>query len=295
MAEKLLHPTTLHLPPAVVAAFSKMDFGQTFLLASLFACTYLFCFVFYRLFLHPLAKYPGPFLGKLTSLHTTWHAYRGDRHLHLYNLHKKYGPIVRFGPNSLSFNSKEALQEIYGHGAMSRKFQKADFYKAFPAVKGVHNTHNAIDKVVHARKRRVLSAAFSDNALRGMEGDMIKHIEELCELIEKQGETETGMDAGEAMSWLSFDVMGEFAFGRTFGMLVDSSQRFVTRMIEMAARNHYIVSINSLSISMKMLIGLSVETFLSFIPSILPSSSSRRLPPPDGSTCSTAASVLKIV
>lgn len=214
-----------------------MSLYDLFVITSSLGIAYLFSSIVYRIFFHPLSKYPGPVLGKLTALHTTYHAYKGDRYLHLYQLHKKYGPVVRYAPNALSFNSSTALQQIYGHGAQSRKFQKSEFYKGFVAVKGVHNTHNAIDKKVHARKRRVLSAAFGENALRGMEGDMLVHIGEAMELIEKGKD---GMDVGEVMSWLAFDVMGEFSFGKTFGMLRDESTRFVTGMIEMAATMHYI-------------------------------------------------------
>lgn len=212
----------------------------------------------YRIFLHPLSKYPGPLLAKLTPLHASWHAYKGDRHLLLHKLHQRYGPIVRWGPNSVSINSATALKEIYGHGANARNVQKADFYKAFPAVKGVHNTHNAIDKSVHGRKRRVLSAAFSDTALKGLEGLVLQNVEVFFSEIEKRmaaaktGEAtekdgvfmdkngKRGLDMGEMVSWLTFDVMGELCFGRAFGMLVDKSQRFVTELIDKAAHNHYI-------------------------------------------------------
>lgn len=47
--------------------------------------------VIYRLTLHPLAKYPGPFLAKITDIHLAYHAWKGDRHLQFYQSHEKYG------------------------------------------------------------------------------------------------------------------------------------------------------------------------------------------------------------
>lgn len=116
-----------------------------------------------------------------------------------YKLHQKYGNIVRYGPNAVSFNTATALKDIYGHG---KNFRKSDFYLAFPAVKGVHNTHNSknentemVDKVTltisgirkeeHGRKRRVLSQAFSESALKNMEYLVLDNIRLFCDQMEK--------------------------------------------------------------------------------------------------------------
>ena len=128
---------------------------------------YVFALITYRIYFHPLAKYPGPLFAKVTDLYSTYHALRGDRHLEFWRCHEKYGNIVRFGPNSLSFNSNTALKEIYGFKSNARK---ADFYKAFWASKDSASTHSSIDKATHARKRRVLSHAFSDAAIKYVVG-----------------------------------------------------------------------------------------------------------------------------
>lgn len=67
----------------------------------------------YRLWLHPLAATPGPRLAAITSC---WHAYqaRNGRMLHLgKTLHKRYGPVVRIGPNELWFADRDAYKLIY--------------------------------------------------------------------------------------------------------------------------------------------------------------------------------------
>jgi hypothetical protein len=55
--------------------------------------------VIYRLYLHPLAKYPGTFLAKVTDWYNIYHCYIGDRHLEFARIHEKYGQFVRYGPN----------------------------------------------------------------------------------------------------------------------------------------------------------------------------------------------------
>ena len=148
--------------------------------------------------------------------------------------------MVRVAPNMLSFNSASALKSIYGHSNVSRHIQKGQFYTAYPAVKGVHNTHNAISKLEHGFKRRVLSVAFSEAALKSMEGAVMDAVDKLLDGIRRDGAK--GIDVGERFSWFTFDVMGDLCFGKTFGMLTDQSQRFVTDLIGKATHNHYIVS-----------------------------------------------------
>ncbi|GKZ44767.1 hypothetical protein AbraIFM66951_007054 [Aspergillus brasiliensis] len=86
----------------------------------------------YQRYLHPLAKYPGPFLACLTDL---WQAYQFltlKQPYTLTELHAKYGPIVRYGPDKLSITHEGAIQAIYQKGG--RSMPKTEFYDAYGAV-----------------------------------------------------------------------------------------------------------------------------------------------------------------
>ncbi|KAK3317082.1 cytochrome P450 76C2 [Apodospora peruviana] len=88
---------------------------------------FLVAIIIYRLFLHPLARVPGP---RLASVSNIWHAYyaRNGCMLELgKTLHRTYGPVVRVGPNEVWFNSKDAFKEIYSAGS---GYEKSDFYLA---------------------------------------------------------------------------------------------------------------------------------------------------------------------
>jgi hypothetical protein len=63
----------------------------------------IFGLIVYRLYFHPLAKYPGPLLARITNWYAVYHAYKGDRHLNMYYSHQKYGerPRVCFGEDLL--------------------------------------------------------------------------------------------------------------------------------------------------------------------------------------------------
>lgn len=230
--------------------------------------TYVLGVSVYRLTLHPLAKYPGPFLAKITDIHLAYHAWKGDRHLEFWRCHEKYGesndsklktaglqlpgPYVRMGPNTLSSNTNTALKTIYGFNANVRK---ADFYSAFPVNKNTFNVHSSIDKVAHARKRRVLSHAFSDKAIKSMEKYVLEKVRTFCRALPTTGldlmdvqksnsekDWSSPKNMGEYSDWLAFDVMGELAFGKSFDMIERPDNRFASTLLGNAAHRHLIVS-----------------------------------------------------
>jgi hypothetical protein len=45
----------------------------------------------YNIFLHPLRKYPGPFLASVTDLYAGWHSMRLRLPQVTFSDHKKYG------------------------------------------------------------------------------------------------------------------------------------------------------------------------------------------------------------
>jgi cytochrome P450 len=203
---------------------------------------YVFAVIVYRVYFHPLAKYPGPFLAKITDAYQLYHAYMGNRHLEFYRIHEKYGPAVRFGPNAVSFNSNTALKEIYGFRSNVRK---AEFYNAF--VHPTANTHNTRDKDVHARKRRVLSHAFSESAMKEMQRYILGNVRVFCEQI---GLQDAG--AGESKGWtaprnmadwcnyLAMDILGDLSYGKAFHMLESPTNRFALELVEAATTRHLI-------------------------------------------------------
>ncbi|CAO2658499.1 Nn.00g062220.m01.CDS01 [Neocucurbitaria sp. VM-36] len=221
------------------------------LLASIFGSLFLYIsfVIIYRLTLHPLARYPGPFFAKITDIYLAYYAYKGSRHLAFHQAHLQYGPYVRLGPNLLSVNTATGLKTIYGFRSNVRK---ASFYEAFPSTPKAVSVHSAIDKMQHARKRRVMSHAFSDAAIKSLEKYILANVRVGCELLGKRmdgGIAEKGTDekgwneewnAAHWCEWLVFDIMGDLVFGKAFGMLESPANRFATELVGNAAHRHLI-------------------------------------------------------
>jgi hypothetical protein len=71
----------------------------------IFYATLLLSVIAYRLSpYHPLAKYPGPTIMKITKLWGAYIAYKGQSHVYLKEVHDKYGPTVRIGESGLMYS-----------------------------------------------------------------------------------------------------------------------------------------------------------------------------------------------
>jgi hypothetical protein len=158
---------------------------------------------------------------------------------------------VRYGPNSLSINTNTALKTIYGHKANVKKSQ---FYSVFPPTKDTFNTHSSIDKGSHARKRRVLSHAFSDSAIKSMEKYILANVRTFTsnlaakpisnswsETPAEKGHWSVARNIADWCNYLTFDVMGDLCFGKAFEMLEHDTNRHVIDLIGNAAHMHLIV------------------------------------------------------
>lgn len=116
--------------------------------------------------------------------------------------------MFRYRPDGLLFNSPKANRDVY---ETKRNVNKGIFYDACPQKTGFNNTWNCTDKAKHARKRRILNAAFSDKAVKSSEHYIIQHADRWCELLLDGGAVgwSAPRDMAEWSDWLVFDILGE--------------------------------------------------------------------------------------
>ncbi|KAK0214256.1 cytochrome P450 [Armillaria nabsnona] len=96
------------------------------------ALSWLAIVVFYRLYLHPLSKFPGPKFAAVSSLYHFYYdvVAGGEMLSNLAELHKVYGSVVRYGPNSVfALSERSAYSDIYRTGTNLTK--EPFFYKCF--------------------------------------------------------------------------------------------------------------------------------------------------------------------
>ncbi|RFU30266.1 hypothetical protein B7463_g6060, partial [Scytalidium lignicola] len=127
-----------------------------------------------------LRRYPNlsAFAG-ITDLCFMWEAGKGFRSKRLAELHKTH-PVIRIGPNSLSFGEARVYKDIYGH---STRCTKDHFYST---LAGTHyHLADVVDRAEHARKRKVLSSAYAIKNLENWEFKVADKVDRLIKQFDK--------------------------------------------------------------------------------------------------------------
>ena len=112
-------------------------------------------------------------------------------------------------------NSPSAHQQIYSAKA---NVVKGEYYHVWPKKEGELSTWSVTDRAQHVWKRRVLSNAFSDRAVRSAEQYIIRHVDRACELL-LQDSGNTWSNPRNIASWsefLVFDILTDLCFGKSF-------------------------------------------------------------------------------
>jgi cytochrome P450 len=125
------------------------------------------------------------------------------------------------------------LQDIYG----SRKANvvKSDWYRTIQyAEGGPASTFTAINPKQHAQKRRLLSHAFSESALRDMEPHVVDYVQKWCNHLGKragEGDWSEGRNMSTWAGYLTFDVLSDLLFGKSLEVSEKEDNRFIMDLL----------------------------------------------------------------
>lgn len=181
--------------------------------AALRLATYIVQGIIRNIWFHPLSQFPGPKLWAAYYLPFLVESYIHGRGARLVAaLHRKYGPIVRIGPNHLAVDGQVGWPQIFGH-------RKEEFPKKSMPFPGREDNLITASKEQHRRMRRQLSHAFSDSALLEQEEIVSEYTDLLLSrLAAREGKE---INIVEWLNFTTFDIIGELAFSSSYGSLAN--------------------------------------------------------------------------
>ncbi|KAF9484551.1 high nitrogen upregulated cytochrome P450 monooxygenase 2 [Pholiota conissans] len=159
---------------------------------------------------HPLARYPGPLLAKCSKLWALYQVSTGKMHLVFSELHEKYGPVVRTGPNELSISEVSVVEPALGVNGMP----KGPMWNGRKNPKtGQASLVSERDTRVHLERRKPWNKGLSSASVREYEPILRNRLFQLVDAFEEKAKDGVFIDFAEWMSMFSYDFMGDMAFG----------------------------------------------------------------------------------
>ncbi|KAK0658647.1 cytochrome P450 monooxygenase aflU [Lasiodiplodia hormozganensis] len=184
--------------------------ASTSLLATAFGALLLFQIwrVVQRLYFHPLSSVPGPKMAAATTLYEFyWNAICGGKlFLRWEEMHKKYGPIVRLGPNEVHISDPTYWDVLYNSTNKLDKYARFYCFDAGTNIAGV----TTVKHEVHRRRRGAISKFLSAANVAKLEPRVHVHLKKMLDRFDEFGRAGKPCDCFNAFRSLTMDVISMF-------------------------------------------------------------------------------------
>ena len=171
---------------------------------------------------HRLRKFPVPnqvahfsyfWLGRTT--------YGGKQYWTHRELHRKYGPLVRIGPNEIMTDDPNIIRDM---SAVRSTFTRGEWYLTGRFNPYYDNLFTVLDNHGHKQARARVFAGYAGRETgAALEDGVDRQITRLTDLLRKKYAISGGMapllDLSRITSYFTMDVITKLAFGQEFGYL----------------------------------------------------------------------------
>lgn len=229
-------------------------------------CTLIaYCFytAIYRLYLHPLAKFPGPKLPTLTIWHEfyydvikrgvniwnikEWHKHYGNEpflisgfrdetcplhscvlaQLYLYiQADEDVGPIIRINPNEIHIDDPDYWDAIYAPA--SKKRDKYGWWTRLAGAPG--SAFSTVPHDLHRMRRAALNPFFSKRSVAQLEPIIREKVDKLAGRFEAAVGTREVIRFDAAYMALTMDVITQYAYARSYNYLAEPDFKLEWKM-----------------------------------------------------------------
>ncbi|KAL8983026.1 MAG: hypothetical protein Q9205_002616 [Flavoplaca limonia] len=222
----------------------SMSFGRFDILAASTIgpiIMYLLALAIYRLYLSPLAKFPGPKLAALTQWVESYHELKspGGQFIWVYQKwHEQYGPIIRINPTELHIQDSDFYETLYSGARPADKLQRLEHRfnnptSSFATVK--HHTHR--------NRRAALNPFFSKRKIASHSPAIQQRMIRLCERLAKQYlGTDQVLKLDDMWGCWTSDIIVDYCFERDYHFAEQPRFRafFTDAMVDLLDPVHFV-------------------------------------------------------
>ncbi|KAI9705095.1 MAG: hypothetical protein M1836_006878 [Candelina mexicana] len=184
---------------------------------------YVFGGLFYRLYLSPIARFPGPKLAAATGLYELYYdvIMKGKYIWKIQEMHEKMGKYIvghfsdRMSDDmQLHINDPEYFDQLYSSSAKNDKYPW--YINAFGPT---GSTFGTVKHEAHRIRRPALVSFFSRRMVVRLEHVIQDVIEKLCSRLGELRKTGEVVDLNLAYRCFTLDVITEYSFAQCWNLL----------------------------------------------------------------------------
>ena len=167
-----------------------------------------------------LRHIPGPSLASVSYLWLARVAKGGEQFWVYRELSRKYGPLIRVGPNELSTDDPEVLRRVAG---VRSAYDRDPWYLAARFDPYHDNVFTILGAEEHDRFKARIAGAYGGRETPALEPGIDDQVRELLRLLRRKyisTPTEPRpVEFAELVSFFTMDTITRSAFGKEFGYL----------------------------------------------------------------------------
>ena len=189
------------------------------LLSTIFfsATLYFIALSIYRLFLSPIAHFPGSKLAALTGWYEAYYdIYKGGQFtFQVAKWHQQYGPIIRINPYEIHISDPDFHDTAFSSSLHVDKLHELEHRFALPL-----GTHATVKHELHARRRRPLNPYFSKGRIIPFGPYIQDRTDRLCGRLQREYKgSGKVLSIGDAWAAYNTDILIYYTFAWTYDFL----------------------------------------------------------------------------
>ncbi|KAL8719988.1 MAG: hypothetical protein Q9225_003080 [Loekoesia sp. 1 TL-2023] len=174
----------------------------------------------WRLYLSPIAQFPGPRFAALTFWNEFYYdVWLGGKYTwKIAEYHEKYGPIIRINPYEIHINDPWFYDKLYVSGSQGKTEKWAWSIRMFGQVD--NSTFDTLDHDKHRMRRAPWNPYFSKQSITRIQPLLIQTaVNKLCDKFAEYQEAGKPAVMTNAYASLTTDVISKYSFPEGYDLL----------------------------------------------------------------------------
>ncbi len=162
----------------------------------------------YMIFFHPLCHVPGPLIAKCSYLWLYYHSFVGDQSSVIQEMHKKYRPVLRVGPNDIE--SQRARLFGLSTWKMADSRSRASTKKF--DIDGHASIFSTLSLAARGPRAKAVLPLFSATAIREATSIIITSAEAKIERMKEEAQMGTPVNVLNLTRSYALDAVSAYVF-----------------------------------------------------------------------------------